>query len=122
MYLPDFLKLYADLPGYLASVSPPSTIPTELSTSLSRPDSVLVSKDSIYLFELTVPTNTQQYLLAARAWKEDKYGSLLYDLQCTGLVVDLISIEIGCLGHFMLEALAQVATAYCVPKKTTVTV
>ena len=39
-------------------------------------------------------------------------------LQRTGLVVDLISIEIGCLGHFMPETLAQVATACCVPKKT----
>ena len=83
-HLPEFLKLYADLPGYLASVSPPSTIPTELSTSLSRPDLVLVSKDSIHLFELTIATNTQQHLLAR---KEDRYGSLLYDLQCTGLVV-----------------------------------
>ena len=54
-HLPDFKKLYADFPGYLASVSPPSTIPTELSISLSRPDLVLVSKDSIYL---TIPSNT----------------------------------------------------------------
>ena len=116
--LPEFFKLYADLPGYLASVSPPSTIPTELSTSLSRPDLVLVSEDSIYLFGLTIPTNTQQHLLVARAGKEDRYGSLLYDLQRIGLVVDLISIEIGCLGHFMPETLAQVATACCVSKKT----
>ena len=67
---------------------------------------------------MTVPTYTQQHLLAARAWKEDRYGSLPYDLQCTGLVVDLISIEIGCLGHFMPETLAQVATASCVSKET----
>ena len=79
---------------------------------------VLLSKDSVYLFELTIPTITQQHLLAARAWKEDRYGSLLYHLQCTGLVVDLISIEIGCLGQFMPETLAQVATACCVSKKT----
>ena len=58
-HVPESFKLYADLPGYLASASPPSTIPTDLSTSLSRPDLVLVSKESIYLFELTVPTNTQ---------------------------------------------------------------
>ena len=46
----------------------------------------------IYLFELrlTVPTKTQKHLLAARAWKEDRYGSLLYDLKCTGLAIDLI--------------------------------
>jgi len=37
MHLPDCFKLYADLPGYLASVSPPSTILTKLSTTLSRP-------------------------------------------------------------------------------------
>jgi len=29
-HLQDCFKLYADLPGYLASVSPPSTIPTKL--------------------------------------------------------------------------------------------
>ena len=114
-HLPEFLKLYADLPGYLASVSPPSTIPTKLSTSLSRLDLVLVFKDSIYLFELTVLTKTQQHLLAARARKEDRYGFLLYDLQRTGLVFDLISIEIG---HFMPKTLAEVTTACCVPKKT----
>ena len=56
--------------------------------------------------------------MAARAWNEDRYGSLLYDLQHTGLVVDLITIEIGCLGHFMPETLAHVATACCVLKKT----
>ena len=56
--------IVTDLPGYLASSSPPSTIPTNLSSTLSRPDLVLVSND---LFELTVPTNTQQHLLAARA-------------------------------------------------------
>ena len=35
----------------------------------------------------------------------------MYDLQCTGLAVDLIPIEIGCLGHFMPETIIQVATA-----------
>ena len=29
------------------------------------------------------------------------YNSLLQNLQHTGLAVDLITIEIGCLGHFM---------------------
>jgi len=99
-------------------VSALRTIPTELSTILSRPDMVLVSSNSIILFELTIPTNTQQHLLASRSCKEDRYGSLMYDLQQTGLTVDLISIEVGCLCHFMPETLAQVATACCVLKKT----
>jgi len=78
---------------------------------------VLVSKESIYLFELTVPTNAQEHLLAARARKEDRYNSLVYNLQCTGLAVDLIPIEIGCLGHFMPETITQVATACCISKR-----
>jgi len=67
-------QIYADLPGYLSSVSPRSTIPTNLSTTLSRHDLVLISDNSIYLFEPTIPTNTQQHLLAARARKEDRYN------------------------------------------------
>ena len=89
------------MPGYLLSVSPPSTIPTNLSSTLSKPDLVLVSDVSVCLFELTIPSNTQQHLLTARARKEDRYASLLQDLLHTGLAVDLITIEIGCLGHFM---------------------
>ena len=106
-HLPETFKLYADLPGYLASSSPPSTIPTNLSSILSRPDLVLVSNDSICLFELTVPTNTQQHLLAARARKEDRYSSLQYDLQLSGLTVNLVPIEIGCLGHFCQKQLLK---------------
>ena len=65
------------------------------------------------VFELTVPM--QEYLLAARAQKEDRCGSLLYDLKYTRLVVDLIPIEIGDLGHCTIT---QMATACCVPKRT----
>ena len=106
-HLPETFKLYADFPGYLASSSPPSTIPTNLSSTLSRPDLVLVSNDSICLFELTVPTNAQQHLLAARARKEDRYSSLQYDLQLSGLTVNLVPIEIGCLGHFYQKQLLK---------------
>ena len=38
-----------------------------------------------------------------------------YDLQLSGLI---ISTEIGCLGHFMPDTLAQVANACEVTKKT----
>jgi len=109
--LPDSFKIYADMPGYISSVSPPSNIPTNLSTTLSRPDLVLISENSLHLFELTIPTNTQQHLLAARARKEYRYNSLLQDLQHTGFVVDLITIEIGYLGHFMPETISRVAEA-----------
>ena len=117
-YLDDSFKLYADLPGYLASVCSPSTIPTNLSSTLSRPDLVLVSNNSICLFELTIPTNTQQHILAARARKEDRCSCLQCNLQLSGLSVNLISIEIGCLDHFIPDTIAQVTNADEVAKKT----
>ena len=117
-YVPDFFKLHAVLPGYLASVCPPSTILTNRSSTFSRSDLVLVSNNSICLFELTIPTNTQQHLLAARVWKGDWYSSLQYDLQLSGLSVNLISIEIGCLSHFMSGTIVQVASTCEMTKKT----
>ena len=66
------------------------------SSTLSRLDLVFVFNNSICLFKLTIPTNTQQHL-AARAQKEDQYGSLQHDLQLSELNVGLISIKIGCL-------------------------
>ena len=93
--LPSY-QLYADLPGYYASVSPLSTIPTNLSSSLSRPDLVLVSNDAIILFEISVVTDTKHHLSAANSRKLGRYSSLLLDLQCSGLSVQLVTIEIGC--------------------------
>ena len=64
-------------------------------------------------------TCTQQYpATSARARKEDQYSSLQYDLQLSGLSANLISIEIGCLGHFMPDTIAQVVNAFEVAKKT----
>ena len=63
---------------------------------------------------MLVPTNTQQHLLVARARKEDRHSSLQYDLRLSGLTVNLVLIEIGCLGHFLSETIAQVATSQVV--------
>ena len=76
---------------------------------LSQKIATLISDDSIILFELSVVTNTK-YHLSANSRKEDRYGPpLLFDLQRTGLSVQLVTIEVGCLGHFMPETLANVA-------------
>ena len=66
--LPPCYKLYADLPDCQASVSPLSIIPIPPhdTSTLSRPDLVLVSADSIVLVELTVVTNTQHHFLAVK--------------------------------------------------------
>ena len=42
----------------------------------------------------------------------------VHDLQHSGLTADLISTEIGCLGHFMSDTLAQMASASGLAKKT----
>jgi len=52
--LPFCYTLYADLPGHLASTSPPSTVPPNISSMSSRPDIVLVSNNDIILLELSV--------------------------------------------------------------------
>ena len=44
---------------------------------------------------------TQHHVLAARNRIDDCYGSLLLDLQHAGFSVDLVTVEVGCLGHFM---------------------
>jgi len=43
---------------------------------------------------------------------------LLLDLQHTGLTVDLVTIEVGFLGHFMPETISQVAKGCQVAKKS----
>ena len=99
------------------SVSPLSTIPTNLSSSLSRLDSVLVSSDAVILFELSVVTNTKHHLSAANSRKLDRYSSLLLDLQCTGLIAQLVTIEIGCLGYFTPTTLINVFHACKLPSR-----
>ena len=116
--LPPCYKIYADLPGHQASVSPPSTIPPHITSTLSRPDLVVVSTDSITLLELSVVTNTEHYLLAARNRKEDRYGSLLTDLQQAGFSVNLVTIEFGCLGHFMPQTVSKLSDVCHLPKNT----
>jgi len=116
--LPSCYKLYADLPGCQASVSPLSTIPPHITSTLSRPDLVLVSTDSIVLLELSVVTNSQHHFVAAKTRKEDRYGSLLSDLQHAGYVVDLVTVEVGCLGHFMPETVSKLSTVCHLPKRS----
>ena len=79
---------------------------------------MVVSTDSIALLELSVVTNTEHHLLAARNRKEDCYGSLLTDLQQAGFSVNLVTIEVGCLGHFMPETVSKLSDVCHLPKNT----
>jgi len=99
--MPPCYKLYADLLSHLVSTSLPSTVPPSLSASSSRPDIVLVSSDHIILLKLSVVTNREEHFVAASSRKVTHYGPLLSDLECSGLLVNLVTIEVGCLGHFL---------------------
>ena len=61
----------------------------------------MISSDHIILLELSVVTNTEQHFMAASSRKETRYGPLLSDLEHAGLSVTLVTIEVGCLGHFL---------------------
>ena len=78
---------------------------------------MLVSADSIVLVELSVVTNTQHHFLAAKPHKEDCYGSLLSDLQHAGYLADLVTIEVGSFGHFILETVTKLSSICHLPKK-----
>ena len=64
--LPATAHLYADIPTWRASESPPTTTPTNISTTQARSDMVLIEDLSVNLSELTIPTNTYEPLQAAR--------------------------------------------------------
>jgi len=68
--------------------------------------------DSIVLFELTVVTNTKHHFIAASLRNQDHYGPLLRDLKDSVSSVDLVTIEIGCLGHFTPEKLSLKFATY----------
>ena len=75
-------ELYADLPNLRASDSPPATIPSNISTTSSRPDLALIEDSTVSLLELTVPTNINDGLSAAKHRKFNKasYLQLISDL------------------------------------------
>ena len=103
--LPSTHKLYVDLDDQRAMETPQATctIPPELVSTALRPNIVIrEGQNDLRILELTVPTNTPDGLRNARERKQNKpeYGSLINDLEATGLSVMYDTIEIGSLGHF----------------------
>ena len=52
-------------------------------------------------------TNTEQHFAAASSRKVACYGPLLSDLACTGLFFEVVTIEVGCLGHFLPSTISN---------------
>ena len=63
-------------------------------------------------------TNTKHHFTAASLRKQDRYGPLLQDLQDSVSSVDLVTIEINCLGHFTPETISKLSEICHLPKRT----
>ena len=94
-------------------------IPTNNSTTLASPDIVLIEDLSVNLLELTVPTNTNEALLAARKRKSEKplYLQLVSDLEDRGLSVSFETLEIGYMGHFTPCAVKCLTSTFSMSKQ-----
>jgi len=93
--LPPCYKLYADLPDCL---SPLSTIPPHITSTLILcwfPQTPLYYWNSLLLLILIITFWLQKLV------RRIANGSLLSNLQQAGYLVDLVTIEVGSLGHFM---------------------
>ena len=99
-----FVKVYADLPGFYANISPQTTIPSNILVTSYRPDIVLFNTKchSICLLELTCPLDSPQHIQAARDRKQSKveYLQLLAEFDRLKISNYYDTIEISVLGHY----------------------
>ncbi len=72
-----------------------STVPTDICVTTQIPDIVMINRPHkiVILIELTVCFETNSEKSTQR--KENRYGSLLNDIQSTGFTCELITIEVG---------------------------
>ena len=99
-------SVFADLPDHRACKSPPATIPLTIIGTTARPDLFIVDGKRATMLELTVPWNNLTSIKNARARKQGKtnYQLLASNLSAQGYQVQLLTIEIGSLGHYTHEA------------------
>ena len=112
------IKVYCDLEGFKASENPPATVPPSLVSTTARPDMVIIDGSKITLLELTIPHNSPESLGAAHIRKQSKvnYGCVLSDLERSGFTSDLVTLEIGSLGHWRFNLATQLASHLDLPK------
>ena len=99
-----FVKVYADLLGFYANISPQTTIPSNILVTSYCPDIVLFNTKchSICLLELTCPLDSPQHIQAARDRKQSKveYLQLLAEFDRLKISNYYDTIEISVLGHY----------------------
>ena len=118
-HLDDNVTIYADLPNMRASDNPLATIPESILITSARPDIVLVGDREITLLELTIPHNSVESINNARVRKclKENYQQTLSDLERKGFSSNLLTIEIGSLGHWTHESLSNLKAAPSLSKR-----
>ena len=85
-------SVYADLPGWVASTSPPSTLPSSISSSSFRPDLVVPNSEEVIILELTICAKKQANFFEAKS----------RNLTC-GLHVTFDTLEVGSIPRMPLR-------------------
>ena len=97
------------------SDTPLATIPPSIIPISYCPNIVIYNEQhhKIQLLELTCPFNTTEHLQAARERKSSKpeYQLLISELNHLGYGTLYLTIEIGCLGHFLTPSIRALQAA-----------
>jgi len=115
------LKVYADIEGMTTSGS---TIPANLVPTSQRPDIFVFDSSSskAMIAELTVPF--EQNINKSHDFKQNKYASLLADLNDRGINTSLVCFEVGSRGLVTKENSSRIRTlfkfAQCTFSKSTI--
>jgi len=107
----DDVEIFADLEGKRVSDSPPATIPPAILVCSHWPDIVVYNVElrTVSLLEVTCPFNYHTDLSAACEHKQRKseYLQIVAELDHLGFVSQYYTIEIGCLGHYLMETVTS---------------
>ena len=83
-------RIYADLEGYIS--------PSIISGEDKRPDIIIVERDNVYIFELTIGFETNISTNSER--KMNNYSQLLEDLKARYKKVKFINLSMGAMGIY----------------------
>ncbi len=103
--------IHSDLPAHNNKCGI-STVPTDICVTTQIPDIVMINRPHKIdiLIELTVCFETNFEKSAQR--KENRYVSLLNDIQSRGFTCELITIEVGSKGPVSVDNRSKLTTIY----------
>ena len=105
-------KIYADLPN--RSLPEGGTIPPYHCITAERPDIVIIEREKMYIYELTIPMELN--ICSSHERKMDKYEHFMRDI--TDIEVTIIPIEIGARGFISTSNKANLRKLHQYNKST----